>query len=499
MNSHQLEKVDSLRERAEALLAKSPVGSNSGELDDLKKLAHELAVHQTELELQNEELRQTYLSLQETKDLFAALYENAPVGYVVLDGVGLILRANNTFAEMMYLEDVTLKGTALADHMPAEDARLFRTRFKGLMRNPAGKALTARFKGAKGELKFTQLEFKHIDFKLEKHAKILVTVSDITDLRKAQEALRKRESDYKDLVTNTNDAIIGSDLRGIINLFNPAAENLFKISASKVLGTDIARFCPETRRAEQQGIFETLLKNGNSPPFETERLRIDGLPIAVEMTASLRRDENGEPSGISAIIRDISWWKKAQRELKENEQKLANILENMQSVVWSMSWPDMRLLFLTPSVEKIYGRPVKDFEANPNLWREIVHPHDRHTTEIALKALQENGLSRRKCRIIRPDESTVWILDQGHLVYDEAGQPVRVDGVTTDITEIQILKGLLPICANCKKIRDDKGYWEHLETYFSQHGGAEFTHSICPDCIRKLYPELDLFDDNNDH
>jgi PAS domain-containing protein len=84
---------------------KSPVGSDSGELDDLKKLAHELAVHQTELELQNEELRQTYLSLQETKDLFAALYENAPVGYVVLDGVGLILRANNTFAEMMYLED----------------------------------------------------------------------------------------------------------------------------------------------------------------------------------------------------------------------------------------------------------------------------------------------------------------------------------------------------------------------------------------------------------
>ena len=101
MNSHQLKKVDSLRERAEALLAKSPVGSNLGELDDLKKLAHELAVHQTELELQNEELRQTYLSLQETKDLFAALYENAPVGYVVLDSVGLILRANNTFAEMM--------------------------------------------------------------------------------------------------------------------------------------------------------------------------------------------------------------------------------------------------------------------------------------------------------------------------------------------------------------------------------------------------------------
>ena len=392
-----------------------------------------------------------------------------------------------------------LKGTAFADHMLAEDAHLFRTRFKSLMRNPAGKALTVRFKGVKGEFKFTQLEFKHIDFKLEKHAKILITVSNITDLRKAEDALRKSESDYRDLVTNNNDAIIGSDMRGIINLFNPAAESLFKVSAAETIGTNVDGFCPEGRKPEQQDLFETLLKNGSSPIVETERLTKDGLPIDVEMTVSLRRDENGDPSGVSAIIRDISWRKKVEAELKENEQKLAGILANMESVVWSMSWPDMRLLFLTPSVEKIYGRSIKDFEANPNLWREMVHPHDQHANEIALKTLQENGLSRRKCRIIRPDGCTVWILDQGHLVYDESSQPVRVDGVTTDITEIQILKGLLPICSNCKKIRDDKGYWEHLEAYFGQYGGTEFTHSICPDCARKLYPDLDLFDENNDH
>ncbi len=55
------------------------------------------------------------------------------------------------------------------------------------------------------------------------------------------------------------------------------------------------------------------------------------------------------------------------------------------------------------------------------------------------------------------------------------------------MANIKILRGLLPICASCKKIRDDKGYWNQLETYILKHSEAEFTHGICPDCMQKLY------------
>ena len=54
---------------------------------------------------------------------------------------------------------------------------------------------------------------------------------------------------------------------------------------------------------------------------------------------------------------------------------------------------------------------------------------------------------------------------------------------------IKTLSGLIPICASCKKIRDDKGYWQAVEQYIEQHSDAEFTHGICPECLRKLYPE----------
>jgi len=58
--------------------------------------------------------------------------------------------------------------------------------------------------------------------------------------------------------------------------------------------------------------------------------------------------------------------------------------------------------------------------------------------------------------------------------------------------ELKTLKGLLPICSSCKKIRDDQGYWNQIETYISDHSDAEFTHSICPDCIKKLYPQIKI-------
>jgi hypothetical protein len=64
------------------------------------------------------------------------------------------------------------------------------------------------------------------------------------------------------------------------------------------------------------------------------------------------------------------------------------------------------------------------------------------------------------------------------------------------LADVKILQGFLPICASCKNIRDDQGYWNHIEAYISEHSEAEFSHGICPKCAAKLYPEYtDLFDE----
>ena len=94
----------------------------------------------------------------------------------------------------------------------------------------------------------------------------------------------------------------------------------------------------------------------------------------------------------------------------------------------------------------------------------------------------------------------------------ERGRLVRISLVERDITEplraamererliaelrqalaeVKTLSGLLPICASCKKIRDDQGYWTRVETYLQDHTGVMFTHGICPGCARELYPDLE--------
>lgn len=62
------------------------------------------------------------------------------------------------------------------------------------------------------------------------------------------------------------------------------------------------------------------------------------------------------------------------------------------------------------------------------------------------------------------------------------------DELRTALAEIKTLHGLLPICCSCKKIRDDQGYWNQVESYLAQHAGMKFTHGYCPDCLEKFFP-----------
>ena len=64
-----------------------------------------------------------------------------------------------------------------------------------------------------------------------------------------------------------------------------------------------------------------------------------------------------------------------------------------------------------------------------------------------------------------------------------------IQNLQSALNEIKVLKGILPICMHCKKIRDDSGYWNQLENYISSHSHADFSHGICPVCMEKHYPQ----------
>ena len=83
-------------------------------------------------------------------------------------------------------------------------------------------------------------------------------------------------------------------------------------------------------------------------------------------------------------------------------------------------------------------------------------------------------------------------------VFEEIGERKKIEAekealivkLQKALSEIKILSGFLPICSSCHKIRDDQGYWNRIEAYISSHSEVQFSHGICPDCDKKLYPEL---------
>jgi hypothetical protein len=96
----------------------------------------------------------------------------------------------------------------------------------------------------------------------------------------------------------------------------------------------------------------------------------------------------------------------------------------------------------------------------------------------------------------------IWFMGLGgqgiarhRLILEKEGREKVIGELQRALREVKMLSGLLPICASCKKIRDDSGYWNQLEEYFRLHSDVEFSHGICPDCVKKLYPDYPIDDE----
>ena len=155
----------------------------------------------------------------------------------------------------------------------------------------------------------------------------------------------------------------------------------------------------------------------------------------VEIHAFPIHDATGAVVQVIEYAVDISERRLAEARVKAAEQRLADILANLSSVVWSVSWPQLRPLYISAAVEQVYGRPAQDFIAEPGLLRSLTHPDDQHLLDDMLGILQGEGHCRYERRIILADGRQRWLQDSAWLIRDAAGNPIRVDGEAIDISE----------------------------------------------------------------
>ncbi|NLI80729.1 MAG: PAS domain-containing protein [Deltaproteobacteria bacterium] len=104
---------------------------------------------------------------------------------------------------------------------------------------------------------------------------------------------------------------------------------------------------------------------------------------------------------------------------------------------------------------------------------------------------REERTEYQEARIVASweDEVLTIVRDITERKQAEKEREALIEELQDALAKVKTLSGLLPICASCKRIRDDNGYWQQIEAYIGEHSEAEFSHGICPECARRLYPD----------
>ena len=225
MTQKKKENNTTLRNRAETLLGEHSEVTDTPRPEDFRQLVHDLHVHQIELELQNEELRQAQTRLEENRARYLNLYHNAPVGYVILNPTGIIKESNTTFAKMVGRESPLIHGKPFADFLDTGDQAIFRARLRSFFKQPIDKHIELRIKTGKESIRYVDfsaaMQNDHDTLK-EKHAELLVTITDTTARREAEEALRKSHNYIVAIIDSLDSHLCVIDENGIILMTNEA-------------------------------------------------------------------------------------------------------------------------------------------------------------------------------------------------------------------------------------------------------------------------------------
>ncbi len=197
----------------------------------------------------------------------------------------------------------------------------------------------------------------------------------------------------------------------------------------------------------------------------------------------------------------------AEEALRESESRYRDLVEYSDYLICTHDLKGQILSLNQGAAKKLGYDP--SFLLKKNI-RDLLSPEVRDGFDEYLATIRKNGVAKGMMLVqTATGEKRVW--EYHNTLRTEGVTEPIVRGMAHDITErkqiedereklitdlqkalaeIKQLSGLLPICSGCKKIRDDKGYWNQIEEYISAHSEATFSHGLCPDCLKKLYPDL---------
>ncbi|MCI5120472.1 MAG: PAS domain S-box protein [Candidatus Electrothrix sp. AUS4] len=232
----------------------------------------------------------------------------------------------------------------------------------------------------------------------------------------------------------------------------------------------------------------------------------------------------GDIARVIVTFMNITQLRQVEAEHKEAEKKIqersialakANMMLNEAQKIAKIGHWELELqsntLSWSDEIYRIFGLTPQEFKASYEAFLDSIHPDDRDFVDKSYTAsIKKKKPYDIEHRIVLKNGEIKWVREICTTEYDKENEPIRSIGTVHDITdkkiaaeqreqlikelqcalcEIKTLRGIIPICSFCKKIRNDDGYWEQVDVYLHKHSEADISHGICQDCMRVHYPE----------
>ena len=316
--------TSALRSRAEALASQHRSDGEALLPGDVRALLHDLSVHQIELEIQNEELRGAQQLIARTRDEYAWLYNQAPVGYASLDASAMILQVNDTLARLLGTSVGALLQSPFAELLEESDREVFRARYRAFFQAPLDKSMEMRLAGRTGEPRVVLLTARRDhDGGLSPRGgedRLLMVVHDVSDAYRAREALRAEKELLDVTLASIGEAVIATDVAGRITLMNRVAEGLAGWLLEEAQGQPLRRvlklLAETTREVLPTPVPSSIAAVSGGLKLQALLEARDGTERAVACTASAIRDRDDPVVGVVLALRDITEESRLQRELQ---------------------------------------------------------------------------------------------------------------------------------------------------------------------------------------
>ncbi len=294
----------------------------------------------------------------------------------------------------------------------------------------------------------------------------------------------------------------------VINLFGYSATDFVsgRVSFAKVVHPD------DLERVVGEVANSSIGKERKR--FSHEPYRIvtkDGKIRWVDDRTFIRRDEKGKITHYQGIVLDITLPKLAEKKLRESEERYRSLFKNNHAIMLLIDPDNADVVDVNPAAIAFYGWSHEEFtgkkitDINILTNEQVFQEMERAKKEKRRQFYFRHRLSSGKIRDVEVYSGPITVYGKKLLysiIHDITERKRAEDALLLErnmlqdsLAKVKMLSGLLPICASCKKIRDDKGYWNQIESYIRKHSEAEFSHSLCLECAKRLYPFLEICKD----